>query len=71
MDVSQDYCKIKTKYRRENYTDSCMRNNIVKHKVESRDLEATRDDRIGESRMYTEFEGKRKTNKLLLLKCSE
>ena len=56
---------------RENYTDSCMRNNIVKYKVESRDLEATRDDRIGESKMYTEFEGKRETNKLILLKCSE
>lgn len=52
MDVIQDYCKIKTKYGRENYTDSCMRNNIVKYKVESRDLEATRDqDRIGERKM--------------------
>ena len=71
MDVSEDYCKIKTKYSRENYTDSCMRNNTVKYKVESRDLEATKGDRIGESKMYTEFEGKRKTNKLILLKCSE
>lgn len=70
MDVSQDYCKIKTNYSRENYTDSSTRNNIVKYKVESRDLEATRDqDRIGESKMYTEFEGK--TNKIILLKCSE
>jgi hypothetical protein len=42
MDVSQDYCKIKTKYGRENYTDSCKRNNMVQYKVESRDMEATR-----------------------------
>jgi hypothetical protein len=50
--------KLETKYSRENYTDSCMRNNTVKYKVESRALEATRDqDRIGESKMYTEFLG--------------
>jgi len=70
MDVSQDYCKIKTNNTAVNYTDSSMRNNIVKYKVESTDLEATRDQgRIGESKMYTEFEGK--TNKIVLLKCSE
>jgi hypothetical protein len=46
-----------------------MRNNTVKYKAESRDLEATGDDRVGESKMHTEFEGKRKTN--ILLKCSE
>jgi hypothetical protein len=62
MDVSQDYCKIKTKYSRGNYIDRFMRNNIVKYRVESRNLEATRDDRIGESKMYTKFEGKRITN---------
>jgi hypothetical protein len=39
-----------------------MRNNIVKYRVESRNLEATRDDRIGEGKMYTKFEGKRITN---------
>jgi hypothetical protein len=42
MDVSQGYCKLRTKYGRENYTDSCKGNNIVTYKVESRDIEATR-----------------------------
>jgi hypothetical protein len=61
MDVSQDYGKIKTRYSRENYTDSCMRNNIVKYKVESSDLEATRDqDKIGDRRCTLNLQGKGK-----------